>query len=129
MEADVRAWCENRSLAYMANPYMNGVGVWDASLWNFEGSGGGDQALKLREGLERFMVTDVNNPAASARAQSEIAVMWDQQQAAQTNGDVKFSHVPGGANVLYMDGHVEFLKYPSTKMPMTPLMGSAGTNW
>ena len=24
-----------------------------------------------------------------------------------------FNHVPGGCNVLYMDGHVEFLKYPS----------------
>ena len=23
-----------------------------------------------------------------------------------------FNHVPGGANVLYMDGHVEFEKYP-----------------
>ena len=22
-----------------------------------------------------------------------------------------FNHLPGGANVLYMDGHVEFLKY------------------
>jgi prepilin-type processing-associated H-X9-DG protein len=22
-----------------------------------------------------------------------------------------FNHVPGGSNVLYMDGHVEFLKY------------------
>jgi len=25
----------------------------------------------------------------------------------------QFSHVPAGANTLYMDGHVEFLKYPS----------------
>ena len=23
-----------------------------------------------------------------------------------------FNHVPGGANVLYMDGHVECVKYP-----------------
>jgi prepilin-type processing-associated H-X9-DG protein len=23
-----------------------------------------------------------------------------------------FSHVPGGGNVLFMDGHVEFIKYP-----------------
>jgi prepilin-type processing-associated H-X9-DG protein len=23
-----------------------------------------------------------------------------------------FNHVPGGSNVLYMDGHVEFVKYP-----------------
>jgi prepilin-type processing-associated H-X9-DG protein len=25
-----------------------------------------------------------------------------------------FNHVPGGGNVVYMDGHIEFLKYPST---------------
>jgi prepilin-type processing-associated H-X9-DG protein len=24
----------------------------------------------------------------------------------------EFNHVPGGSNVLYMDGHVEFVKYP-----------------
>jgi len=23
-----------------------------------------------------------------------------------------FSHVPGGSNVLYMDGHVDFIRYP-----------------
>ena len=28
-------------------------------------------------------------------------------------GVLTFNHLPGGANVLYMDGHVEFLKYPS----------------
>ena len=25
-----------------------------------------------------------------------------------------FNHIPGGCNVLYMDGHVEFLKYQGT---------------
>ncbi|NLF59088.1 MAG: hypothetical protein GX580_15775, partial [Candidatus Hydrogenedens sp.] len=24
-----------------------------------------------------------------------------------------FNHVPGGSNVLYMDGHVEFQRFPS----------------
>ena len=28
------------------------------------------------------------------------------------------NHVPGGGNVLYMDGHVEFLRYP-TETPMS----------
>lgn len=128
-EGDVRAWCQNRSIAYMGNPYLNGVGVWDASLWDFAGSGGGDSCLHLKEGIERFMITDINSPAASSKAQSDLAVMWDQQQAVQTNGDTKFSHLPGGSNVLYMDGHVEFIKYPSEKVPMTQLMAAAGTNW
>ena len=30
------------------------------------------------------------------------------------NIDLSFyNHMRGGANVLYMDGHVEFLRYPS----------------
>jgi len=65
---------------------------------------------RLREGIERFFITDINNPAASALAQSELAVYYDQI----TTRVESFNHVPGGANVLYMDGHVEFLKYPST---------------
>jgi len=29
------------------------------------------------------------------------------------NADVQYmNHVPGGGNVLYMDGHVEFIRYP-----------------
>ena len=24
-----------------------------------------------------------------------------------------FNHIPGGGNVLFMDGHVEFQRYPS----------------
>jgi len=30
-----------------------------------------------------------------------------------------FSHTPGGSNVLYMDGHVEFIRYPG-KAPVNP---------
>ena len=64
---------------------------------------------RLREGIERFFITDINNPAGSAVAQSEIWVNWDMIRKWVGN----FSHIPGGANVLYMDGHVEFVKYPS----------------
>ena len=69
----------------------------------------------LREGVERFMITDINNPAASAQAQSTIPVMMDQWSvnAPGLGGVERFNHVPGGSNVLYMDGHVEFLKYKS----------------
>ena len=69
---------------------------------------------RLREGIERFFITDINNPAASTMAQSEVAVMWD---SIGMNAWA-FNHVPGGSNVLYMDGHVEFMRYPSDKMPV-----------
>ena len=72
-------------------------------------------AYRFREGIERFLITDINNPAASAQAQSELFVMCDWNSA-----DVSmFNHIPGGSNVLYMDGHVEFLRYP-TKWPVNP---------
>ena len=70
----------------------------------------GQTVYRLREGIERFMITDINNPAASAKAQSEIPMMFDSISGSFV-GD--FNHVPGGANCVYMDGHVEFLKYPS----------------
>ena len=66
---------------------------------------------RMRNGIERFFITDINNPAASATAASEIPVMWD--ETAGYNAVDVFNHVPGGSNVLYMDGHVEFLKWHS----------------
>lgn len=88
------------------------------------GSGGGTTHLRLKEGIERFMITDINNPGGSAQSQSEIPVQWDYVTAAirtsgqeYQHGTVTFNHIPGGANVLYMDGHVEFQKYPNGKFP------------
>jgi prepilin-type processing-associated H-X9-DG protein len=63
---------------------------------------------RLREGIERFFITDINNPAASTMAQSELWIMWDDVSAARPD---MMNHVPGGCNVLYMDGHVQFLRY------------------
>lgn len=71
------------------------------------GNGGGSTIYRLREGIERFLITDINNPAAGNRAQSTVVVMFD-LFAANT---LAFNHVPGGGNVLYMDGHVEFQRY------------------
>ncbi len=74
---------------------------------------------RLKEGIERFLITDINNPAAGARAQSTIFVMFDAFGSSLNNwslnglghnGVLNFNHVPGGSNVLYMDGHVEFVK-------------------
>jgi prepilin-type N-terminal cleavage/methylation domain-containing protein/prepilin-type processing-associated H-X9-DG protein len=75
---------------------------------------------RFREGIERFMITDINNPAGSAKAQSEIFVMWDITSVDPS----KFNHVPGGANILYMDGHVEFQRYPS-RGPVSRLLALA----
>jgi prepilin-type processing-associated H-X9-DG protein len=72
------------------------------------GNGGGTTIYRLREGIERFLITDINNPASSAKAQSDIFLMMDVVSAKASD----FNHVPGGSNVLYLDGHVSFLRYP-----------------
>lgn len=69
--------------------------------------GAADKVYRLREGIERFLITDINGPGASAKAQSEVVLMHDSISREASH----FNHVPGGANVLYLDGHVEFLKW------------------
>jgi len=71
---------------------------------------------RLREGIERFFVTDINNPAATALAQSGIPIMWDRVGTNVSRDG--FIHLPGGANVLYLDGHVAYGRYPDTH-PLT----------
>ncbi len=86
------------------------------------GTGGGPVLYRMKEGIERFLITDINNPAGSAQAQSTIPVMLDALAASlRTYESAKaqnFNHIPGGCNVLFMDGHVEFIKYPG-KYPIT----------
>ena len=73
---------------------------------------------RLREGIERFLITDINNPAASGEAQSTVPLMTDW---VSTDGGQEFNHLPGGSNTLYLDGHVEFIRYPSA-WPVNQLM-------
>ena len=83
------------------------------------GNGGGDTIYRLREGVERFLITDINNPAASSQAQSDIFIMLD----TISTFTMDFNHIPGGCNTLFMDGHVEFLKYPD-EPPVNPLFAT-----
>ena len=89
------------------------------------GSGGGNTILRLREGIERFVITDINNPAGSAQAQSTIPIISDLMGTAPE----LYNHIPGGSNILYMDGHVAFVKYPGkdfTSPAMAHVVGAAG---
>ena len=76
----------------------------------------GQTLYRLKEGIERFFITDINNPGASATGQSELPVMWDLTHSFPSPDDpvanADFNHIPGGGNVLYMDGHTQFIKYP-----------------
>lgn len=80
----------------------------DNDLPNPGPQGPSEKIRRLREGIERFYITDINNPAASAIEQSKIPTMieWPDQNK------------PLGGQVLFMDGHVERIAYPG-KFPMT----------
>ena len=110
----------NPDLAAMFLPFYAVLGdpAQNDKDFTFNSSQGQKTMFRLREGIERFVITDINNPAASNRAQSEIPVSGDW---VSTDGGQEFNHLPGGCNVLFMDGHVEFLRYPS-KWPVTKTM-------
>jgi len=95
--------------------------VYERDFTYDDGALGITTVYRVREGVERFFITDINNPAASTQAQSEVAIMHDMLSANvtlttefndATTVSTNANHVPGGGNVLYMDGHVEFVRYP-----------------
>jgi prepilin-type processing-associated H-X9-DG protein len=80
-----------------------------STSWSAYGNGGSDKIYRFREGIERFLITDINNAGAGNMAQSSLWLMSDMFTTGSK--DTNFNHVPGGCNVLFMDGHVEFIKY------------------
>ena len=103
---------------------------YDGATYNLDDDGSPlpDTYPRLRDGIERFFITDINNPAAGAEAQSSIPVLFDfwstqhfggygdwLEDAGVSGGGhgttQQFNHVPGGSNVLFMDGHVEFIRF------------------
>lgn len=94
---------------YMVPEVMNDIDLANVGGGAFASAGNaeGSTVSRLREGIERFMITDINNPAGSAMAQSDIYIMFDNVAISPQH----FNHIPGGSNVLFMDGHVEFFRY------------------
>jgi prepilin-type processing-associated H-X9-DG protein len=77
--------------------------------WTFvDESGETCTVYRLRDGIERFFIEDINEPSRTSISQSDVPVMWDKIDLQVS----EFNHVPGGGNVLYMDGHVKFAHYP-----------------
>lgn len=94
--------------------YTNAVGANRDKDISIATTLGAKSAQRLREGIERFFITDIYNPAGTAKAQSSIWMMMD-----RNSSDIgwKSNHGGAGANVLYMDGHVEFIRY-KTQWPV-----------
>ncbi len=119
-----------KPLGPFTNPWGNSAAMrqeWRDAVWGQDEYGRRlpDSYMRLREGVERFSITDINNPAAGAEAQSTIPVMFDawggegiQGWWQKDNAVLRFNHVPGGSNVLFMDGHVAFQRYSENKYPL-----------
>lgn len=106
------------AIDHLVHPWEEDPATVDEDWKMIPAMNGYDTAYRLRQGIERFFITDINNPAASAKAQSEIPILWDEM------GDEpdEFNHVPGGVNSVFMDGHVEYMKYDE-------LEGDFPANW
>jgi prepilin-type N-terminal cleavage/methylation domain-containing protein/prepilin-type processing-associated H-X9-DG protein len=94
---------------------------------NFELAGGHGAAgtnafFRTEIGVSRLFVADINNPSSTAVAESEIPVMFDTMSNDAVLDPNHFA--PYGGNVLYMDGHVEWvpLSDDSTRPPYTALL-------
>jgi prepilin-type N-terminal cleavage/methylation domain-containing protein/prepilin-type processing-associated H-X9-DG protein len=70
--------------------------------------------LPLAEGIERYLITDVLHPERAKSAASQVVVYWDNSRGifAQVGNTHEFNHAPSGGNILYLDGHVEYSRFP-----------------
>lgn len=80
--------------------------------------GNGNVLRRLELGAARFLITDHANPDKANAASSRIPIAWD-GATSEGNTSMGFNHIPGGSNVLFLDGHVEFQKYPSDTFPVS----------
>ena len=97
-----------------------------------------DVIYRLREGVERMSITDINSPEAGLASLQGLPVMMDGwglskrlapgDEDSPSAGVFSFNHVPGGANVLYMDGHVSFVRY-GTAFPVKVEAYGEGRGW
>ena len=78
----------------------------DMSVTAPYGVAGGETLYRLREGIERFLITDINNPACGRQGPIEIIGHVDVVNAdpASSGLGLAMNHVPGGANYTVMDG-------------------------
>lgn len=90
----------------------------DVAVAGGHGPGGGNTFYRTRVNVGRFFIRDINDPSKTAVSDSQIPVMFD---SVSEQGMVVMNHQPLGGNVLFLDGHVEFKKYPDvyTKLPYT----------
>ncbi len=121
-------WSNN----YVVSAFGRPVNAWrhfsgNLASYGFTGSGNadGDILYRLSSGVDRLLLSDMNvaqvgaGGGLSGEAASTVPVLWD---LISTNLR-DFAHLPAGQNILYLDGHVDFVRYTrsNTRFPSTPL--------
>jgi len=82
----------------------------DLDIPGGHGPGRSDTYYRMRDNVYRRFIIDINDPASGAVGSSEIPVLYD---SSSVQGRYKLSHiVPLGGNVLFLDLHSEFRRYP-----------------
>jgi prepilin-type processing-associated H-X9-DG protein len=82
-----------------------------------KGNAGGSTLYRLSAGVDRFLITDINTIFCGPGGSSIVPIMWERPYI-----DPKKSiHQPSGGNVIYLDGHVEYLEM-GDMFPMTEKM-------
>lgn len=100
---------DEEAALYLLNQYETGDAAWvRAHDLNAFREAYLSHIFLLRDGIERFFITDIGSPAASEKAMSVVPVLWELPRPNKR----------GEGLVLYLDGHVETLRYPSI-FPMT----------
>ncbi len=72
------------------------------------GLGGRDVYYRLRYNVGKMFITDINNPGVDAIPDTQIPVLYD---SISDQGRMTQNHPELGGNVLFLDGHAEFVHY------------------
>lgn len=91
----------------------------DAEVPIPHGNLGGIVVHRLGKGVARQLAA--GDQPAPGEIEKRIPVMLD--AFANAGYVAYFNHLPGGSNVLFLDGHVDFLRYPNTDGPVTESVG------
>lgn len=95
-EDEARAFID----AYRSHVAAGGTFDEDIAAESGSGTGGSGRFLRLQTDPNSALPTVSGLPAGGIPAPAEIPVMFDRSD----------NHIPAGINVLYLDGHVEFIK-------------------
>ncbi len=84
------------------------------------GPGKQNKFYRVKYGVNRMFIEDVNRPGLTAIADTKIPLLFDTMTLYGRH--VPNHVVPPGGNVLYMDGHVQYMRYPDKRLkpPYTP---------